>query len=293
MQYDALQTFLTAAETKNFTKTAELLHISQPSVSLHIKNLEKEFETELFVRSPKQFHITPTGEMLYYRGKQIIQIYEQTKQEILAHHHAVQGELRIGASFTIGEYILPAVLVDLQKHYPNLQLKITIGNTEEIIGSVRELNVDAGLIEGQTSDQDLIVEPFTEDQLFIVAASSHHLNSLGKVTIDDLQNQIWITREEGSGTRAYLEHVLRSLGIKVKAQHSISSSQGIKEFITEGIGISLLSESVIQRDVIQKDLSIIELKDHSFKRTLSCIYSPIMLQKQNVQTFRAELMKRC
>lgn len=116
MHYDALKTFVTLAEVKNFTKTAELLLMSQPSVSMHIKNLEKEFQTKLFERSPKYLKITPTGEILYDRAKQMITIYEQTRQDILDHHNSIKGELKIGASFTIGEYILPSLLFDLQKN---------------------------------------------------------------------------------------------------------------------------------------------------------------------------------
>src|SRR3954467_5360656 len=88
---EALITFVTLAEVKNFTKTAEMLHISQPSVSLHIKNLEKEFETKLFLRSPKFLKITPTGEILYDRAKQMITIYEQARQDILEHHTDIKG----------------------------------------------------------------------------------------------------------------------------------------------------------------------------------------------------------
>ena len=131
MNHEALKTFVTLAEVKNFTKTAELLLISQPSVSLHIKNLEQEFQTQLFLRSPKFLKITPTGEILYERAKQIMTIYEQTKQDILEHHNMIKGELKIGASFTIGEYILPSLLMDLQKDYPDLELQVLIGNTRK------------------------------------------------------------------------------------------------------------------------------------------------------------------
>lgn len=153
MYYDALKTFVTLAEVKNFTKTAEILLMSQPSVSMHIKNLEKEFQTKLFERSPKFLKITPTGEILYDRAKQMIAIYEQTKQDILDHHHSIKGELKIGASFTIGEYILPSLLFDLQADYPELELQAVIGNTEEIVQSVRRYKVDIGLIEGQTNEK--------------------------------------------------------------------------------------------------------------------------------------------
>lgn len=292
MYYDALKTFVTLAEVKNFTKTAEILLMSQPSVSLHIKNLENEFQTKLFVRSPKTLKITPTGEILYDRAKQMITIYEQTRQDILEHHHSIKGELKIGASFTIGEYILPSLLYDLQKDYPELELQVVIGNTEEIVQAVRLYQVDIGLIEGQTNEKELSVHAFMEDELFIVSANTHKLASKDEVTITDLQNQAWVTREVGSGTREYLNHVIRSNGLKVKSFLTISSNQGIKETIINGMGLSLLSRSVIERDLQQGNLSIIPLKNQSFNRTLSYVFSPIMQDKKNVKTFISALSRK-
>jgi LysR family transcriptional regulator, transcriptional activator of the cysJI operon len=289
---EALITFVTLAEVKNFTKTAELLLMSQPSVSLHIKNLEKEFQTQLFLRSPKFLKITPTGEILYDRAKQIITIYEQTKQDILEQHNIIKGELKIGASFTIGEYILPSLLIDLQKDYPDLELQVIIGNTEEIVQSVRLFQVDIGLIEGQTNEKELSVHPFLQDELFIISSNDHKLANKNDVTITDLQNQSWITRELGSGTGEYLNHVIRSNGLKVKSLLTISSNQGIKETVINGMGLSLLSRSVIERDVRHRNLSIIKLKNHSFNRTLSYVYSPIMADKKNVKTFISSLNKK-
>src|SRR4051812_25218560 len=205
--------------------------MSQPSVSLHIKNLEKEFQTQLFLRSPKFLKITPTGEILYDRAKQMITIYEQTKQDILEYDNAIKGELKIGASFTIGEYILPSVLTDLQNEFPELELQVLIGNTEEVIQSVRLFQVDIGLIEGQTNEKELSVHPFMQDELYIVSSNDHKLACKDEVTITDLQNQAWITREVGSGTREYLNHVFRSNGLKVKSLLTISSNQGIKETV--------------------------------------------------------------
>ncbi|MBG9884630.1 LysR family transcriptional regulator [Bacillus paralicheniformis] len=292
MHYDALKTFVTLAEVKNFTKTAELLLMSQPSVSMHIKNLEKEFQTKLFERSPKYLKITPTGETLYDRAKQMITIYEQTRQDILDHHNSIKGELKIGASFTIGEYILPSLLFDLQKEYPELELKAVIGNTEEIVQSVRLYKVDIGLIEGQTNEKELSVHAFMQDELFITASSNHPLAAKQDVTMADLQNQTWVTREVGSGTREYLNHVIRSNGLKVKSFLTISSNQGIKETLMTGIGLSLLSESVIERDVQHGNLSVIRLKNQTFTRTLSYIYSPVMQDKKNVKTFINALNQR-
>ncbi|MGG1573543.1 LysR family transcriptional regulator [Fictibacillus sp. NRS-1165] len=285
MHYDALKTFVTLAEVKNFTKTAEILLMSQPSVSLHVKNLEKEFQTTLFLRSPKLLQITPTGEILYDRAKRMITIYEQTRQDILEHHNSIKGVLKIGASFTIGEYILPALLIDLQKEYPELELQVLIGNTDEIVKSVRMYQVDIGLIEGQTNEKELSVHAFMEDELFIVSSNHHELAHKQEVTVSDLQSQPWVTREVGSGTREYLNHVIRSNGLKVKSLLTISSNQGIKETIIKGEGLSLLSRSVIERDVQHNNLTMIKLKNKSFNRTLSYIYSPILQDKKNVKTF--------
>jgi DNA-binding transcriptional LysR family regulator len=293
MYYDALKTFVTLVEVKNFTKTAEMLLMSQPSVSLHIKKLEEEFQTKLFLRSPKFLKVTLTGEILYDRAKQMITIYEQTRQDIQEHDSSIKGELKIGASFTIGEYILPSLLIDLQEDYPELELQVVIGNTEEIVQAVRLYKVDIGLIEGQTNEKELSVHPFMQDELFIVSSNNHELANKDEVEITDLHDQAWVTREVGSGTREYLNHVIRSNGLKIKSILTISSNQGIKEtLIKNGAGLALLSRSVIERDVQNKILSIIQVKKESFNRTLSYVYSPIMEDKKNVKTFITELNKK-
>ncbi|MFK9120608.1 LysR family transcriptional regulator [Peribacillus frigoritolerans] len=293
MYYDALKTFVTLVEVKNFTKTAEILLMSQPSVSLHIKKLEEEFQTKLFLRSPKFLKVTLTGEILYDRAKQMITIYDQTRQDIQEHDRSIKGELKIGASFTIGEYILPSLLIDLQEEYPELELQVVIGNTEEIVQAVRLYKVDIGLIEGQTNEKELSVHPFMQDELFIVSSNNHGLANKDDVEITDLHDQAWVTREVGSGTREYLNHVIRSNGLKIKSILTISSNQGIKEtLIKNGSGLALLSRSVIERDVQNKILSIIQVKDESFNRTLSYVYSPIMKDKKNVKTFINELNKK-
>lgn len=292
MYYDALRTFITLVEVKNFTKAAEKLHISQPSVSLHIKNLERELGTKLVVRSRKSFQVSPTGELLYNRAKQIIRIYEQTKRDILAHHQIIKGKLKIGASFTIGEYILPNLLVDVHNAYPELELEVIIGNTEEVIRHVQLFHVDIGLIEGQTNNKELTVHPFMQDELYVVASIHHPLTTKSQVTIADLQNQPWISREEGSGTREYLEHVIRSNGLKTKSILTISSNQGVKETVIKGMGLSLLSHSVIERDVALKQLTILNLQRIHFTRTFSYVFSPIMKSKQNVEAFLNMLKKK-
>lgn len=289
MYYDALKTFITVADKQNFTKASEVLRISQPSVSLHIKNLEEEFQTELFDRSPRKLTITPTGELLYERAKQILAIYEKTRQDILDHHQAVKGAIKIGASFTVGEYIVPSLFVRMRDDFPDLNPELEIGNTTEVVQAVKRLDIDIGLIEGQSSDPELLIEPFMEDELFIVAPADHPLAKKRHVTISDLHNETWIAREEGSGTRQYLDHVIRSNGLQVKSMITISSNQGVKESVIRGLGLSLLSGSVVERNVRHNDLAMIPVKGHAFKRQFSCVCSPIMVKKRNVAAFMGML----
>jgi LysR family transcriptional regulator, transcriptional activator of the cysJI operon len=290
MYYDALKTFITVVKEGNFTRAAEKRLISQPSVSVHIQNLEKEFNTSLFVRSPKRLQLTSTGELLYERATQIIQLYETTKDEINEHHQSVQFELKIGASFTIGEYILPSILKRLNHVYPEIKLEVIIGNTEEIIEHVKLFHIDLGVIEGQCNEKNLLVYPFMKDELRIVAPHQY-FNPLAVTTIEQLENQTWIAREKGSGTRAFMDHVLRSHGLKAKNVISISSTQGVKEAVMRGMGLSLISKFAISREVQNHQLSIVPIKGETFIRKFSYIHSPLVKNKKAMDDF-IEILKK-
>lgn len=291
MYYDALRTFVAVVEEGNFTKAAEKRLISQPSVSVHIQNLEKEFDTSLFVRSPKQLQLTTTGELLYERAKQILQIYETAKKEIMEHHYSAHLKLKIGASFTIGEYVLPDILEELYNIYPDLQLEVIIGNTNEVVEHVKLFHVDIGLIEGQCNEKSLTVTPFMKDELKIIAPYNHPLSRSKDVSMEQLHNQTWISREKGSGTRAFLDHVLRSYGLKAKNVISISSTHGVKEAVIRGMGLSLLSQYSITREINNHHLAAIPIQNQSFLRTFSYVYSPFAGNKKTMELF-IELLKK-
>jgi DNA-binding transcriptional LysR family regulator len=292
MYYDALRTFIAVVEEKNFTKAAEKLLISQPSVSVHIKNLEAEFQSQLFIRSPKTLKITPSGEILYERAKQMVQIYDNTKNEIYEQQHTIKGTLKIAASFTIGEYVLPSLLADLYREYPNLDFVVTIGNTDEVVKHVQFFHADIGLIEGNTDEKDVIVQPFMEDELTIIAPPNHPLKDANSIKTEDLHGEIWVSRERGSGTREYLEHVMRTNGMKMNSLITISSNQGVKETVMNGLGISILSTCAVKRELDQGALIQIKLDKESFTRKFSYLVSPIAGEKKLISLFLEALQKR-
>ena len=285
MNQDALRTFVTVVEEQYFTKAGEKLRLSQPSVSLHIKNLEAEFQTKLFDRSPKHLHITPSGQLLYDRAKQIVELYEKTKEDILEYHHQMKGTLKIGASFTIGEYVLPWLMAQFRSTYPHVNFEVTIGNTNQINEMVRLFQVDIGLIEGQARNEELALEPFMEDEMVVVAPKYHSLISIESPSFYHLQDQNWIAREKGSGTREYMDHFLRSHGIRVKGLITISSNQGVKEAVASGLGISLLSSSVVKRAVELEEINIIHMRENTFTRRFSAVYSERIQLKKTAEVF--------
>ncbi|MFD0696958.1 selenium metabolism-associated LysR family transcriptional regulator [Paenibacillus sp. GCM10027628] len=280
MIIDTLAVFAAVCEQRNFSRAAELLHISQPGVSQHIRNLEAELGAKLLHRSPKQVKLTEAGEILYKRAKQIIAIYEEAKQEMNLLQHKVSGSLKIGASFTIGEYMLPRLLADYANQYPEVDAKVNIGNTQEIVQAVRDNDLDIGLVEGQVYDDELRITPYMKDGLILIAPPNHPLSGQRSVDPDRLQNQIWILRESGSGTRAFTEQFIRDAGLHIKRSYVFNSSQGVKESVAAGLGIAILSRWIVRKELESGEVNEIHLKGHAFTRDFFMIsnnnHSPTM-----------------
>ncbi len=252
MDFEAMKTLITVIDLKSFTKASKTLNLSQPTVSFHIKNLEEYFQTTLIDRSPKRFHVTDTGSLVYQRARQILGIIENTRSEVLEHQHQLRGVIRIGASYTVGEYILPALLKEFDSRYPSVDLDVQIANTEIINEAVHLHERDLGLVEGQVNHTDLTSVPFLEDEMVILVPGGHSLWKVREATFQDLQDQTWITREAGSGSRAVMDSMLESYNIRPKKMITIGSNHGVVQAVKEGLGITLVSKTVVDHsDVTQ------------------------------------------
>ena len=271
---DTLRVFVTVVELRHFSKAAESLNLSQPGVSLHIRNLENEMGAKLLHRSSKQVRLTEAGDILYKRAKQIMHLYDEAKQSIRLLQHEVTGQIRLGASFTIGEYILPGMIADYAKQYPHVNIEVTIRNTEEIIRGIREGALDIGLVEGKVSAAEwTTVTPFMKDQMILIAPSDHPLARERVVEPKHLQDQIWVLRESGSGTRAFSDQFIADYGLRVKQTYSFYSSQGVKEAVVSGLGIALLSEWIVQKEIKYREIAQIHLNEHQMEREFSMVQS--------------------
>ena len=271
MIVDALRVFVTVADQRHFSKAGELLNLSQPGVSLHIRNLENELGAKLLHRSPKQVRLTEAGVILYKHAKQILAHYEEAGQEIHMLQDQVTGSIHIGASFTIGEYILPAKLAEFANPYPQVSLQVTIGNTEEIIGAVRNNQLDIGFIEGESQDRDLIVIPYMKDEMIVVSPSDHPLSENIVVESEMLRDQVWVLREHGSGTRAFSDRFMEESVIAAKRSYVFNSSQGVKEAVSAGLGIALLSRSVVRKELASGEIKELRIRHSHLEREFSII----------------------
>ena len=268
---DELKTFIAVVDFKNFTRAGESINLSQPSVSTHIKNLESYFNTQLINRSIKQKNIviTESGYLLYKKAKEILHMIDSTKTELRSLDGHVKGHLRIGASLTIGEYLLPKFLSKFSTKYPGIEFELIIENTHHICSKIKNFTLDIGLIEGTTPSSDFNQNYFLEDKMVIACSKNSDILN-GTFSIDKLQNKNWIVREEGSGTRDYINMFLTTNKIVPNNLMVLGSNYAIKEAVKNNLGITIISSYVTAPAVENNELETIEL-EKSYTRPFSYI----------------------
>lgn len=287
--FDELKTFITVVEYKNFTKAGEILHLSQPSVSAHVKNLESRFQTTLIHRSVKQktIVITESGQKLYRYAKEILDLTDLAYEEVSNNHHVHKGHIRVGASLTIGEYILPAFLGEFVKKYPNIEVEVCINNTSIISEQVKSLTLDIGLIEGANVSAYFNQEYFSEDQL-VLALPYHEDFDPKHFYFELLNNKTWIVRETGSGTREYVDLFLSSHEIIPKQIMVMGSNYAIVQAVSNGLGVTIMSHVITNLPEAQGKINTIPL-NANFNRHFSYILPKAISPSSNVEHFITEL----
>ncbi|MBB2482715.1 LysR family transcriptional regulator [Bacillus sp. APMAM] len=261
-----LHVFVTVVEKGNFSRAAEELHMTQPAVSQYIQTLERTVGARLLERTNKYVRLNKAGDAVYHHAKEILGLYTKMQRIVDDLTNKASGALSIGSSYTFGEYVLPHIMAKLQTGYPDIDPTITIANTKEIAELVANHQLDVGIVEGHFKEKNLIVEKLAEDSMVIVA-SSKHLN----INKNDLEKDTWIVREPGSGTREAQESFFQKFNITPQKLMEFGSTQLIKESVEAGLGISLLSNWTIQKELILDSLQIIDIKGLPIKRDFSVI----------------------
>lgn len=268
---EELQTFVAVTELQSFTKAAEQLNISQPTVSLHIKRLEEYFGEILIFRSRRQKKpvMTAAGQRLYQQAKKLLNLWKTTYSYV-KDDFAGGGRLTIGATFTIGEYFLPEFLGEFNKKFPNIKVELEIGNTQKIGELLSNYKINAAIVEGNLINEKFIKKHLYTDRLVVVAP-------LGKEN-QKLENERWIIREKGSGTRSQWENLIGSGLTELKFKPLVMNSNfAVKEAVRNNLGIALLSE-YIAADAVKKEEVALHKDALQAKR-----YFDLVFTKDNVQ----------
>lgn len=271
-----LKTFCTVAETRSFTKTSRIVHLSQPAVSLQIQSLEEFFETKLFDKTGKQVSLTPAGKILYEHAIHILGHYNEVVKEINKLTGMMKGAVALGASTTLGNYILPRIITDFKRLHPKIKIKLRIGNTERIEDLMHSGFLDFGIVEGKTSRTNTKTEKVISDQLVLIVHPKHPLAKRRSVSVLDLMREPFIIREQGSGTRQHIEKFLDHNGINIRDLHValiMGSTESIKAAVEAGTGIAILSRWAVKKEVEDGRLKTVNLREGGITRELTLIYS--------------------
>ena len=265
-----LHVFYTVAKRLNFTKAAAELYISQPAVTKHIKELEGEYKTTLFERSGnKKIILTPGGEMLLQYAEKLFDVYRELEYDmnLLVKQH--NGILRIGASTTVAQYIIPPVLAQFHKKFKDIKVLLKTGNTEDMEQELLGREIEVGIIEGISRNPQIKYEAYLEDELVLVCAANNTLIKKDTIKPEELKNYPLLLREPGSGTLDVIAHALKPHQIKLadlQIEMQLGSTESIKSYLLHSNCLAFLSVQSILKELKNNECRIIDIKELSIER---------------------------
>jgi len=247
-----LEVFHTVAKLLSFTRAAEELNMTQPAVTFQVRQLEEAFGTRLFDRAHNKVSLTRAGDEVFAYSLRILDLYTEMNESIKALTGDNSGTVIVGASTTIAEYMLPAILGEFKNCYPKVGVRLKVANTEGIVSMVEDNTIDLGIVEGPVNNKQLLVEPCRVDELVVIASNDHPLAELEAVPCSELVNHPYIFREAESGTREVFSDYLLAQGYQendLEIALEMGSTESIKGAVEAGMGISVVSSAAIEKEM--------------------------------------------
>jgi DNA-binding transcriptional LysR family regulator len=262
--------FLSVAEHLSFSKAAEALYISQPAVSRHIKELEQRYDASLFERKGNRIYLTGAGEKVYHAFKEIAQHYRNLDFEMGELHNAQAGEIRVGASSTIAQYVIPRVMASFHKRYPHIRLLLMNGNSFEMEQLLLDNRIDLALVENLSSQTGIRYRDFLHDELIVVTGKSSLYAERATIEKEDLLQIPLVLREEGSGTLEVIRQYFAQQKILFEDLNTLihlGSTESIKNFLLDFNGLAIVSEKAVRNELYLKTLVKLQVTGITFPRT--------------------------
>ena len=268
-----LQVFYTVAKLLSFTKAAETLHMTQPAVTFQVRQLEDHFDTRLFDRTHNRVALTEAGRKAYEYAEEIFSLYAEMENTVKELTGDVSGALTMGASTTIAEYMLPALLRGFTMEFPDINLKLNVSNTEGIVSMIENSMIDLGVVEGPVANKNLLVEVCRIDQLVVVVPPDHEFASRDSISMEEVMEHPFICREEVSGTREVIMDHMVKLGLdrnNLNVSLELGSPESIKGAVEAGMGISIASIATLEKELQLGTLVAVKL-DPPMERAFSFV----------------------
>jgi DNA-binding transcriptional LysR family regulator len=263
-----LRVFASVAEHGSLTRAARELSVSQPAISKQLSDLEEDLGTQLMDRLPRGVRLTEAGEVLLTHAQRILQAERAAQQDLRDLRGLGRGKLSVGASTTVGSYLVPSLMGELHRQHPGVQLDLTIANTAAVQSTVLENSCDVGLIEGFVSSDLLAVETLIADDMVGIAAPSHPALRHAPLRAAALRELPMLMREQGSGSREVVEAALRKRGLAVAPVMSLGSTEAIKNAVIHGLGIAIVSRLTVEHELQTKRLVELTFSDLQIRRDL-------------------------
>ncbi|MDA8212424.1 MAG: selenium metabolism-associated LysR family transcriptional regulator [Clostridia bacterium] len=290
------QIFKAVADKKSFSGAAQVLFISQPAVSMHIKSLEDYFGTRLFERNTHQVTITEAGRILYQYVDKVLSLIDAAEKDIARFTGSIQGPLSVGASFTLGEYVIPKILGAFNEQHPQVKALLQVTNTEHIVSMVVKHELDLGLVEDRVENLELTVKPFLHDELIVVMPKDHPLAQQQVISLDELVALPLVLREQGSGTKRITEERLEEVGVDLAFLNvvmELGSTEAVKAAVEAGFGITIISKWAVQKELKLGTLVPVKIKDLPLFRQFYLIYHKGKFQFPAMEEFIDFLISFC
>ena len=264
-----LKVFYTVANRLSFTKAATELFITQPAISKHIQELEEQYKIKLFDRNGSKISLTYAGEVLLKHTQNIFEIYREIDFDMSSLINERTGLLRIGASTTISQYILPPLLARFHQKMENIKVNLLNGNTEQIENALLNREIEIGIVEGQSKNKSIQYTQFLKDELVLVCKSSHALVNKDEFTAAELKKMNFLVREQGSGTLEVIEYALKSLELKfsdLNIEMQLGSTESIKSYLLNSDCFAFMSMHAIEKELKNNELTILDVENLSMER---------------------------
>jgi DNA-binding transcriptional LysR family regulator len=280
-----LQVFLSVAKHLNYTRAAEEVSLSQPSVSVRMRQLEHDLHSKLFEQLGKKVALTEAGQLLVPYATRVIAAMSDARHAIDELQGLERGLLRIGASTTPGMYLIPRTIALFKRSYPKIEVQLAVKDTRQIEEGVIRNEFDFGFVGGHLAGDEVDVLPWITDEIILIVPLGHRLARKKSVTPQDLSSEKFIFREQGSATRAIVATHLRKFHVDPEAVMEIENPESVKKAVQNGLGIAFISAFAAETDLKAKTLVALEIKNLKIRRELKIVYRRDKHLSHAAQTF--------